>query len=112
MTNKASKEDFAGFWVRVASVCVDVFLISCLAVVAVAVVSPIFHKVMSNGSFLKFITFYLIAVSIIITVLYFAWFNALERQSPGKKLFGIMVLDDTLLQGISFSHSLKRSFNT
>ncbi len=100
--------DYAGFWVRVGSVCIDAFLISWLWVISVALVTALTHSSISTGNFLKFILFYMISASFLITIFYFAWFNANGRQSPGKKLFGIVVLDNSL-RPISFSQSVGRA---
>jgi len=64
---------------------------------------------MSTSTYLKFILFFFLGVSFIFTILYFAWFNSNGRQSPGKKLFGIIVLNKSI-QPISFCKSLFRAF--
>ncbi len=106
--NDKEIHNYAGFWLRLASVCVDAFLISVIIVVSVALVGSIVHSSMSTGTFLRFILLFMIGVFVITTILYFAWFNSNAKQSPGKKLFGIAVRDSNL-RGIPFSQSLYRA---
>lgn len=106
--NEKETPQYAGFWIRAASVCVDAFVISLLLVIAVALVTPIVHPILSVGTYLKFILLFMIGGSVTLTIFYFAWFNANRRQSPGKRIFGIVVLDNSS-QGIPFSQSLARA---
>ena len=108
MNKKTDEIIYAGFWVRVASVVIDIFLISVLVAITVSLTTIIAHPFMSTNTYLKFILLFFLAVSFIYTILYFAWFNSNGRQSPGKKLFGIIVLSSSA-QPISFSKSLLRS---
>lgn len=61
-----------------------------------------------NWHVLEIRSIFLIGISVANMIFYFAWFNANNRQSPGKRLFGIVVLDNSL-QGIPFSQSLRRA---
>jgi len=100
---------FAGFWVRLGSVAIDALFITVMGVIGTILCIRVIHSLFSTGAFLVFTIFFGLGLSFLITLFYFAWFNAEGRQSPGKKLFGIAVVD-TGFKPIPFSQSLLRAF--
>jgi signal peptidase I len=63
---------------------------------------------MSTATFLNFVLFTLFPITIFISFLYLAWFNADGRHSLGKKLLGLAVVD-TSFKPIPFSRSIWRT---
>ncbi len=99
--------NYAGFWVRAASFCVDGLIIYCI-VVAITFIVRFFLILVSDPVVFTGILFVVLLFACwIVTVLYFAWFNAEGRQSIGKKVFGLVVMDYHL-RPISFRTSLLR----
>lgn len=99
---------YAGFGVRLGGISVDLFIASMISTLLAIFIIRSVHSTLSTMTFLRFFLFFLLPFSLFIQVLYFAWFNANGRQSIGKKLFGIAVVD-TLLQPIQFRQSLGRA---
>ncbi|MGH7595976.1 MAG: signal peptidase I [bacterium] len=99
---------YAGFGVRLGGIAVDLFLVSMVSTLLTIFIIRSVHSTLSTTAVLRFFFFFLLPVSLFIQVLYFAWFNANGRQSLGKRLFGIAVVD-TSLQPIQFRQSLGRA---
>ncbi len=95
MKEEKDVRQFAGFWVRVGSVVIDGFIISLVVALIIILFTLVSHAFITAASFLMFIFFGLFFSSIAVTILYFGWFNADGRQSPGKKIFKLMVVDDS-----------------
>jgi len=108
MAEQKDKEVYAGFWIRLASVCIDALIIAIIVTLGIAFVTKIVHASFSSEGYLRFIFFFMFGISFLITLIYFTWFNAKGRQSPGKKVFRIIVLDDAL-HPISLSQSFWRA---
>ncbi len=101
-------KEFAGFWVRVASVIIDGLIIGLSVVLFNMVAMLLIHALTSTGAYLQWVFTLLIVVSIVSTVLYFGWFNAEGRQTIGKKFFGLAVVD-TSFQPIPLQQSFWRA---
>ena len=71
MNEKTNEIIYAGFWVRVASVVIDIFIIYVFVVSSISLATIIAHPNMSSGIYLKFILFFFLGVSFIFTLLYF-----------------------------------------
>lgn len=108
MTEQSDQKEYAGFWIRLASVCIDALVIAIIVTLGIALVTKIVYSSYSSEGYLRFTVFFLFGISFLITIIYFTWFNAKGRQSPGKRVFGIVVLDDAL-HPISLSKSFWRA---
>jgi len=82
--------DYAGFWVRVGSTMIDGLILSLVTMPVSILLMQAVHSKISSDVFFAVFFFYLLPL---INVLYFAWFNAEGRQSPGKKYFGLRVVN-------------------
>lgn len=99
---------YAGFWIRVASFCIDGIIITTFVAGLTILFGVLLSPVFSAPIFVQVMLLLLLSFSWALIVLYFGWFNANGRQSIGKKVFGIIVYDDDL-QAITLKRSLKRA---
>ena len=107
MANENQELKYAGFWVRLASFCIDGLIISIAVSGVGALIGTLISPLFSHHAFSYFMFSFLVLLVWAVIIFYFGWFNAVGRQSVGKKLFGIVVLDEDL-EPISLSTSLKR----
>ena len=110
MTSRVETLDahkFPGFWVRVASAVVDSL---GFAFVASALLLLFLHfgASLSTEALLQLFLFVWFPGSLVANVFVLAFLNARGRQSLGKRLFGLMVVDQRF-QPVSFRRSLLRT---
>ena len=110
MTSRTEIPDaqkFPGFWVRVASAVVDslgfAFVTSALLLLFLH-----FSESLSTEALLQLFLFVWFPGSLVANVSILAFLNARGRQSLGKRLFGLVVVDQWF-QPVSFGRSLLRA---
>ena len=100
-------QKFPGFWVRVASAVVDslgfAFVTSALLLLFLH-----FSASLSTEALLQLFLFVWFLGSLVANVSILAFLNARGRQSLGKRLFGLVVVDQRF-QPVSFRRSLLRA---
>jgi len=102
-----SESLYAGFWIRLASVLIDGLIISVpyfFLVVILGLTSSHF----SSETFLSIMLYLLLPSSLLVAFFYYSWLNANGRQTVGKKIFGLLVVDASD-NPISFLRSLVRT---
>lgn len=100
-----SEIQYAGFWVRLASISIDGVLIALVNLILSTVVILVSHPFLDTETFLKTILFIMLPVLVLIGFFYYAWFNANGKQTAGKKIFGLLVVNKN-----NESINLKTSF--
>jgi signal peptidase I len=100
-----SENQYAGFWVRVASILIDGTLISLITLLPFMITIKISHMFLSTEYFFIVVLFFIFPLSTIPGIVYYSWFNAEGRQTIGKKIFGLLVVDNN-----SNPISVKQSF--
>jgi len=105
--SKKIGQEFAGVWVRLASITLDWFLVQVFQLFPIFVLT-LFYSMMTSETYLKFILFSFFPFIILASFFYVAWFDAEGRCTAGKKLFGLAVVD-TSFKSITFSKSLLRT---
>jgi len=108
MTIEKKTLPFAGFWVRVAALIIDGLIISLLAAISAITLTWFLHAIVSSEFVLILVIFALLSSSLIITIFYFGWYNANGRQSPGKRFFRLLVVNDSF-NPVPFRRSLWRA---
>ena len=110
MTSRTEIPDaqkFPGFWVRLASAVVDslgfAFVTSALLLLFLH-----FSESLSTEVLLQLFLFVWFLGSLVASVFVLAFLNARGRQSLGKRLFGLVVVDQRF-QPVSFRRSLLRA---
>ncbi|MCI0695887.1 signal peptidase I [candidate division KSB1 bacterium] len=98
-------EDYAGFWVRAGSIAIDGLILSLVTVPGGILFLRSAHPTISSEVFFMFL---FLPSTFLVQILYFGWFNADGRQSPGKNFFGLMVVDGSL-KPVPLSQSLWRA---
>ncbi len=100
-------QKFPGFWVRIASALVDslgfAFVTSALLFLFLH-----FSESLSTEALLQLFLFVWFPGSLVASVSILAFLNARGRQSLGKRLFGLVVVDQRF-QPVSFRRSLLRT---
>ena len=106
-TEILNAQKFPGFWVRVASAVVDslgfAFVTSALLLLFLH-----FSESLSTEALLQLFLFVWFLGSLVASVSILAFLNARGRQSLGKRLFGLVVVDQHF-QPVSFRRSLLRA---
>ena len=100
-----SENQYAGFWVRVASILFDGTFISLIILLPFMIFIKISHIFLSTEYFFTVVLFFIFPLSTIPGIVYYSWFNAEGRQTIGKKIFGLLVVDNN-----SNPISVKQSF--
>jgi len=106
--SKKTGQEFAGFWVRLASITLDGFLVLVFSLFLLYFIVTLFYSMVTTETYLKFILFSFFPFIILASFFYVAWFDAEGRCTAGKKLFGLAVVD-TSFKSITFSKSLLRT---
>ncbi|MBN1408050.1 MAG: signal peptidase I [Calditrichaceae bacterium] len=101
----SSETQYAGFWVRVASILIDGTFISLITLLPFMIFIKISHIFLSTEYFFIVVLFFIFPLSTIPGIVYYSWFNAEGRQTIGKKIFGLLVVDNN-----SNPISVKQSF--
>ena len=106
-TETLDAQRFPGFWVRIASAVVDslgfAFVTSALLLLFLH-----FSESLSTEALLQLFLFVWFPGSLVANVFILAFLNARGRQSLGKLLFGLVVVDQRF-QPVSFRRSLLRA---
>ncbi|KAA3615775.1 MAG: signal peptidase I [Calditrichaeota bacterium] len=101
-------KNYSGFWIRVLSTSIDSVVISIPTTLGLILLSIITRQFVSSELFLQITLFIFLPTSILVGILYFAWFNAEGRQSFGKRYLGLNVVDKDF-KSISLRTSFRRS---
>ena len=102
-----TERKYPGFWVRIASALVD--SLGCtLGSAALLLLFLHLDAGLSTEALLRLFLFVWIPGSVVATISGLAFLNAQGRQSPGKILFGLAVVDRQF-RPVSFRRSLLRT---
>jgi len=84
---------YAGFWVRIASILVDILLISVIIFILFIILVFIGYPYSTSEVFLKFFLYGILPINVLLSFIYYVYLNANGNQTAGKKLFGLMVVN-------------------
>lgn len=109
------KKQYAGFWVRLASISVDGVLIALVNFILLTIIIFASHTYLDTETFLKMILFIMFPVLMLIGFFYYTWFNANGKQTIGKKIFGLLVVNknnESINLKISFLRTIVFTFDS
>jgi len=106
--NNEEKQKYAGFWVRLASIFIDGIFVSAFSVSLTVILMIFSHQFVSSETFLKLSLFIFVPFALLPGFLYYSWFNANGKQTIGKRIFGLLVVNNKF-EPISIRRSLFRS---
>lgn len=90
------KFQYAGFWIRLGSIWFDsltIFFIGSFIYLLFIIILGLIHSTLSIEAYLKTILFFTFALILLLPIFYYTWFHARGRQTIGKKVFGLTVVD-------------------
>jgi signal peptidase I len=108
-------KQYAGFGVRLASISIDGVVIALVNLILTKAIILVSHPFLDTETFLKMILFIMLPVLMLIGFFYYAWFNANGKQTVGKKIFGLLVVDknnESINLKISFLRTLVFTFDS
>lgn len=115
--NKAiqNKPIYAGLWVRLGSILVDFTLIALFLSITRYLLSVIMHPILSTNTYLQIYLYGGLLIWLLVFISYYSVFNANGKQSLGKKIFGLQIVNednDPLKVSRSFWRSVVFLFDT
>ena len=100
--------EYGGFWRRATAITVDKFILFFLSLIllgaAYAILGLSFFTVTPTIFMMPFIVSYYLT-NVTLNMLYFTYFHGTTGQTPGKKMFGLKVVQTTgepLTPGLAF----------
>lgn len=103
-----NQSQFAGFGVRLGSFLIDAMIIYVSLFVLVILFGVIYPLLPSSELYLRTVLYLIVPFSYLAGMVYYAWFNADERQTVGKRFFGLLVVDENI-RPISLAKSFLRT---
>lgn len=103
----ADNQPGAGFWVRLAAILIDRLVIASVFLLLM-ILLRLFYPTISSEVFLQMVIFAALPMILLIDLSYLTYFNARGKQTVGKRIFGLIVVDKNS-NPISLAKSAVRS---
>lgn len=98
---------YASFWLRTAATFTDISVTILGSAVSMIFLLSLCRPLMETGTYLATFLFVLLPFHLLLAVFYYVWFNADGRQTLGKKIFGLVVINQRI-KPISLTKSIAR----
>ncbi len=104
----ADKLEHANFWIRWASTAMDASLVLSVVALVNFVMLTLMRPFLATGNYLALFFFFLLPLYLIGIVYYYIYLNADGRQTVGKRVFGLVVINSQI-KPIRISESALRA---